>query len=176
MFPPLGYRGRRDNYRGPPRGGGPASASSQHPVYRYDSEFDFESANARFNKDDLEEEFKQKLKVVEGEEVSNGNGTAEGLDEVGVEEIPADGGSEGEFYDKSKSFFDSISCESNKAGAGRYVSACVCMSVCMFSCMLYDPWYMSATMGLSVIVCLSLCVCPQYRPLAKGVFPLPRII
>ena len=126
---PLGYRGRRDNYRGPPRGGGPASASSQNPVYRYDSEFDFESANARFNKDDLEEEFKQKLKVVEGEEkVSNGNGTAEGMDEVGVEEIPADGGSEGEFYDKSKSFFDSISCESNKqSGAGRYVSPCVCV-------------------------------------------------
>ena len=91
-------------------------------MYRYDSEFDFESANARFNKDNLEEEFKQKLKVdksAEGEEkVSNGSEAAEGPDEVSVEEIPADGGNEGEFYDKSKSFFDSISCESKPS---RYV-------------------------------------------------------
>ena len=42
-------------------------------MYRFDSEFDFESANAHFNKEDLEEEFKLKLKVDDGRSKEGGD-------------------------------------------------------------------------------------------------------
>ena len=133
LFSLSGYRGRRDNhYRGgAPRGGGRGGSysSQQQPTYRYDSEFDFESANARFNKDNLEEEFKQKVKVedggmVEGERRALENSPPETLpppeEEEGRENDMLENGSrEGEFYDKSKSFFDNISCELNTAGNER---------------------------------------------------------
>ena len=131
LFSLSGYRGRRDNhYRGgAPRGRGGSYSSQQQPTYRYDSEFDFESANARFNKDNLEEEFKQKVKVedggmVEGERRALENSPPETLpppeEEEGRENDMLENGSrEGEFYDKSKSFFDNISCELNTAGNER---------------------------------------------------------
>ena len=83
-------------------------------MYRYDSEFDFESANARFKKEDLEEEFKQKLKV---EDKRGDNGSAEGPLDAELEEFEQEGeeGGGDEFYDKSKSFFDSISCDAVKS-------------------------------------------------------------
>ncbi len=118
--------GYRSQGQRPPRGGGPGSNG---PVYRYESEFDFESANARFKREDFEEEFKQlhvdersdgssrrvsetigEDEVSQGEEreiVSSETLSDNEADPVTVEE---------EFYDKSKSFFDSISCESNGRG------------------------------------------------------------
>lgn len=131
LFSLTGYRGRKDtHYRGgPPRGGGKGGNYSSQPTYRYDSEFDFESANARFNKDNLEEEFKLKVRVedggvVEGERRVSENSPPETLpqpeEEEGRENDMLENGSrEGEFYDKSKSFFDNISCELNTAGNDR---------------------------------------------------------
>ena len=94
-------------------------------MYRYDSEFDFESANARFKKDALEEEFKQ----MHVDDRSDSRRTSEANDEneshsadhpeVGVTSSEAhsdndmDSGEDDLVYDKSKSFFDSISRENN---------------------------------------------------------------
>lgn len=128
--PPGNRRGYRGNYRGrggyrsqqrPPRGG-----NSNAPVYRYESEFDFESANARFKKEAFEEEFKQ-LHVddkseMESRRVSESNGDEdpplEDRTEVSVAssegQLDNDADvAEDECYDKSKSFFDSISRESS---------------------------------------------------------------
>ena len=138
MLSTTGYnrRGSRGYFRGPPRGG---SYPSQHqhrpprggasggngPVYRYDSEFDFESANARFNKEVFEEEFKQ-LHVDDKSETrsrrtSDSNGDDESVHPAVVSseldnEVESE---EDEFYDKSKSFFDSISCDTSAQGSNR---------------------------------------------------------
>ena len=130
------YRGgRRDHYRGPPRGGGGRSVQSgSGATFRYDSEFDFESANARFNKEVLEEEFKQKMSLDDQGSSRKSSGTNDGLespvsDDVVVldgEDVEAgsvEGGETDEYYDKSKSFFDNISCEGNVPGrSNQYVN------------------------------------------------------
>ncbi len=112
VLPTPGYRGgggRRNYYRG-------GSNNQDRPVYRYDREFDFESANARFNKDDLEQEFKQKLRVEDSENKSRYADSplvvdVDELEQNGEEEREEAGGEDSEFYDKSKSFFDNISHE-----------------------------------------------------------------
>lgn len=138
------YRGPRGNWRGgnytypnnyPIRGGGVSNVSpsntsgtsSSNPQHlRYDSEFDFESANALFSKEELEEEIKKKLRIED-----DGKDTVQGDDETPivnerVEELEEGEyeGDEGvvnerdkdeEFYDKSVSFFDNISCESSQS-------------------------------------------------------------
>lgn len=145
----IGYqRGRRDYHRGGRGGGrggqkgdrerGYARQNSDHrsggsdnnnkTAFKYDSEFDFESANARFKKEDLELEFKEKLRIEDGaRKVSEGSGRGmegESSDEEEViveeEEVAEDEDVE-EFYDKSKSFFDNISCEGNSTGINRWV-------------------------------------------------------
>lgn len=100
----------------------PANSAKPAP-FKYDSDFDFESANARFKKENLEQEF-EKLRLDsgssrkasaetlgEGEEPGVGSDDEVVIVEEGevVEEVE-------ECYDKSKSFFDNISCEgsSNK--------------------------------------------------------------
>ena len=131
-----GGRGGRRNFRsGGPwgwnRGGGP---SNQHePTYRYENDFDFESANAQFDKQVLEEEFKKLRVGSKGKsataESGSGGGPAtpttrgsvsEEVGDVVVEEEEVEMGEvvdddeepeQEEFYDKTKSFFDNISCE-----------------------------------------------------------------
>ena len=127
-----GGRGGRRNYRVPPheaggtsgRGGGPSN--QQGSTYRYESDFDFESANAQFNRQVLEEEFKR-MRVSRGkgsEDGGGGSGVTEEPLEV-EEEVEEDGEvveeeeqEEEAGYDSSKSFFDNISCE-NPANTGR---------------------------------------------------------
>ena len=107
--------------RGGGRGGG-GSSNHHEPTYRYENDFDFESANAQFNKEVLGEEFK-KLRVGKGkgsESGSNGDEPQE-VEEEGENEEMEDGevveeAEPEEFYDKSKSFFDSISCENPGSG------------------------------------------------------------
>lgn len=130
----IGHGGQGDYHRGPPRGGRPqgqrrGSGGGGGGTFRYDSEFDFESANARFNKEVLEEEFKQKLSIddhssTHSRRTSEGNEGAESptSDDVIVEDVAGgiegseNGGAESDYYDKSKSFFDNISCESSAPG------------------------------------------------------------
>lgn len=112
--------------RGGGRGGG-GPPNQQEPTYRYENDFDFESANAQFNKQVLEEEFRR-MRVgkgktsedvtTEGGDVQDITGEDDGeIDEFEDGEVMEEETEPEEFYDKTKSFFDSISCE-NPGGAG----------------------------------------------------------
>ena len=163
-----GYR-HYDNYQPPPPRKGTTSSAEQQK-FRYDSDFDFESANARFDKEELlAQEFKQKVKVEDGRKASQGDEEGAGEErkvevegeEEGEREGGGGGGGEGEgerggegekerkegeegllvngggdqeteYYDKSKSFFDNISCEANTSGSNRCV--CVCLCTCTHAC------------------------------------------
>lgn len=104
-----GYRGGfpRGGPRGPPRGqssrGRGGQGRAREPL-KFEGDYDFESANAQFDKDEIERELKEKLTLSDKATV---NGEKDGL-ENGEEEEEE----EHVYYDKSKSFFDSISCES----------------------------------------------------------------
>ena len=138
LFASVGHGGGHgDNYRSVPRGGRPqgqrrGSGGPGGGTFRYDSEFDFESANARFDKELLEEEFKQKLNLddhssTHSRRTSEGNEGADSptSDDIIVDDVAGgieggdDVGAEGDFYDKSKSFFDNISCESTTPGTSQ---------------------------------------------------------
>ncbi|KAL9974404.1 hypothetical protein ACROYT_G011430 [Oculina patagonica] len=99
-----GRRGGSSTRGSKPRTGG-------DPV-KFEGEFDFESSNAKFNKEEIEEELQQKLheNLRITDEVEN---TAE--NEV-IHDQPQ---SPVSFYDSSKSFFDSISCEANDRDKNR---------------------------------------------------------
>ena len=68
---------------------------------KFEGEFDFETANAKFHKEDLEDQLKEKLSIGE-----------EGQGELEEGEIP-EGGPVTPVYDKTISFFDNISTESH---------------------------------------------------------------
>lgn len=110
-----GYRGAP---RGGPRGGGSARGGAprgrggrQGESLKFEEEFDFESANAQFDKEEIERELKEKLvigdKTVNGDKDSVENGGDE------TEEDP-----DAISYDKNKSFFDNISCEATERAKG----------------------------------------------------------
>ena len=113
-------RGRGTSQRGGvashrTRGGSNNGAAARQPL-RYDSDFDFDSANALFSKESLEVEIKTKLRIDDNEEE---NATTTGMTEVEHEQELLEEGELDESdsvescYDKSLSFFDHISCEAN---------------------------------------------------------------
>ena len=57
-----GYHGGppRGGPRGAPRGGSARRPNSREPL-KFDKDFDFESSNAQFDKEEIERELKQKL-------------------------------------------------------------------------------------------------------------------
>ncbi|XP_008410124.1 LSM14A mRNA processing body assembly factor a isoform X5 [Poecilia reticulata] len=90
---------------------------------KFEKDFDFESANAQFNKEEIEKEFQSKLKLKDEKSEKALNGEDKG--DSGVETQNSEGNNEDErdplgpncYYDKSKSFFDNISCDDmRKAG------------------------------------------------------------
>ncbi|XP_036441441.1 LSM14A mRNA processing body assembly factor b isoform X2 [Colossoma macropomum] len=91
---------------------------------KFEKDFDFESANAQFNKEEIDREFQSKLKIKDEKAV---NGEDKG--DSGVETQNSEGNVDEEdplgpncYYDKSKSFFDNISCDDSrkeKDGGGR---------------------------------------------------------
>ncbi|XP_052818980.1 protein LSM14 homolog A-like isoform X2 [Mya arenaria] len=110
--------GQGGGYRGNPNRGGPRGAprghsargrnpQSREPI-KFEGEFDFESSNAQFDKEEIERELKQKLTL--GDSKENG-------------EKPVENGGDEEddeyFYDKAKSFFDNISCEASDRAKGK---------------------------------------------------------
>jgi len=105
-------RGQGGPMRGPPqrnhRGGGPR----REPL-KFDGEFDFETANAQFDKDKIEKELK---KLTIGECESESNNVVNGNKEEAAEEEDEE---DEIFYDKSKSFFDNISCEATERAKGK---------------------------------------------------------
>ncbi|XP_021048594.1 protein LSM14 homolog B isoform X3 [Mus pahari] len=101
-----GNRRTRNRSRGQNR---PTNAKEN--TIKFEGDFDFESANAQFNREELDKEFKKKLnfkddKADKGEEKDPAVMTQS-------EETPAEDDLLGPncYYDKSKSFFDNISSE-----------------------------------------------------------------
>lgn len=89
---------------------------------KFEKDFDFESANAQFNKEEIDREFHNKLKLKEDklekpEKPVNG----EDKGDSGVDTQNSEGNADEEdplgpncYYDKTKSFFDNISCDDNR--------------------------------------------------------------
>ncbi|XP_077191887.1 protein LSM14 homolog B isoform X2 [Paroedura picta] len=102
-----GNRRTRNRSRGQNR---PAAVKDN--TIKFESDFDFESANAQFNREELDKEFKKKLnfkddKVETGEEKGEPTVAAENWDGNADEDLLGPNC----YYDKSKSFFDNISSE-----------------------------------------------------------------
>ncbi|OWF50861.1 protein LSM14 homolog B-A-like isoform X2 [Mizuhopecten yessoensis] len=105
----------------PPRGGGrPQSGRPTESPLKFEGEFDFESSNAQFDKEEIERELKQKLTI--SDKVPTTNGEKEGSIENGGDNSSTNNPPEEEeddlFYDKAKSFFDNISCEATERAKG----------------------------------------------------------
>ncbi|XP_047395094.1 protein LSM14 homolog B isoform X2 [Sciurus carolinensis] len=101
-----GNRRTRNRSRGQNR-----PANVKENTIKFEGDFDFESANAQFNREELDKEFKKKLnfkedKAEKGEEKDPAVVTQS-------DETPAEEDLLGPncYYDKSKSFFDNISSE-----------------------------------------------------------------
>ncbi|XP_074644209.1 protein LSM14 homolog B-like isoform X2 [Tubulanus polymorphus] len=110
------YRGQGPPQRRPRRGGPPGFGRPKSEPLRFDDDFDFESSNAQFDKEQLDKELKEKCnitstaeKVVNGDEATTATTTAGSGDECENDE---------NYYDKSRSFFDNISCEASERAKG----------------------------------------------------------
>ncbi|XP_048353101.1 protein LSM14 homolog B isoform X2 [Sphaerodactylus townsendi] len=102
-----GNRRTRNRSRGQNR-----PAAVKENTIKFEGDFDFESANAQFNREELDKEFKKKLnfkddKVEAGEEKGDPTVAAENCDGNADEDLLGPNC----YYDKSKSFFDNISSE-----------------------------------------------------------------
>ncbi|KAF7664956.1 hypothetical protein LDENG_00159420 [Lucifuga dentata] len=115
---PVNRRGRGGGHRGRGR----FNVRRDGPM-KFEKDFDFESANAQFNKEEIDREFQSKLKLKDektdkSEKAVNGEDKADS----GVETQNSEGNAEDEgdplgpncYYDKSKSFFDNISCDDTR--------------------------------------------------------------
>ncbi|XP_041693865.1 LSM14A mRNA processing body assembly factor a isoform X3 [Coregonus clupeaformis] len=123
--PPPQRRGRGGGHRGR----GHFNVRRDGPM-KFEKDFDFESANAQFNKEEIDREFQSKLKLkdekTEKPEKAAANGEDKG--DSGVETVNSEGNADEEggealtpnvYYDKSKSFFDNISCDDSRKAAER---------------------------------------------------------
>ncbi|XP_014675215.1 PREDICTED: protein LSM14 homolog A-like [Priapulus caudatus] len=124
--------GRGESYsRGRGRGGRGLSGRPGQPTkpkdrIKFEGEFDFEAENAKFHKEELEEEF-QKLKlnsplpVAVTEKVAlNGDEKKEKEDSGNETQVDTHEEDDAMFYDKTKSFFDTISCEATERLKGKH--------------------------------------------------------
>merc|ERR1712038_1532382 len=110
-------RGVNQGYRG--RGGGRGGFQPGRPTggkketLKFEGEYDFDKANEEFK------EVLEKLQKTALEPKANGDSEPETTTEVEEGEIEAtDDASTEQFYDKKKSFFDSISCEATEKAKG----------------------------------------------------------
>ncbi|XP_043946290.1 protein LSM14 homolog B [Protopterus annectens] len=104
-----GNRRSRNRARGQARQG-----TVKENAIKFEGDFDFESANAQFNKEELEKEFQNKLNIKD-DKSDKADGDEKG--DSGVETQNSEGNAEEDplgpncYYDRSKSFFDNISSE-----------------------------------------------------------------
>lgn len=106
------------------RGRGRFNVRRDGPM-KFEKDFDFESANAQFNKEELEREFQSKLKLRDEKAEKALNGEDKG--DSGVETQNSESNADDEcdplgpncYYDKSKSFFDNISCDDTRKTSER---------------------------------------------------------
>ncbi|XP_056596022.1 LSM14A mRNA processing body assembly factor a isoform X2 [Triplophysa dalaica] len=117
--PPAARRGHAGGHRG--RGRYPIRR--EEPM-KFEKDFDFESANAQFNKEEIDIEFQSKLKLKDERSDKALNGEDKG--DSGVDTQNSEGNVDEEdplrpncYYDKSKSFFDNISCDDMRKAAER---------------------------------------------------------
>ncbi|KAM7150347.1 protein LSM14 homolog B isoform 4-T4 [Macrochelys suwanniensis] len=101
-----GNRRTRNRSRGQNR-----PATVKENTIKFDGDFDFESANAQFNREELDKEFKKKLnfkddKAEAGEEKSDSGVATQNDGNADEDHLGPNC-----YYDKSKSFFDNISSE-----------------------------------------------------------------
>ncbi|XP_041651341.1 LSM14A mRNA processing body assembly factor a isoform X2 [Cheilinus undulatus] len=115
---PANRRGRGGGHRGRGR----FNVRRDGPM-KFEKDFDFESANAQFNKEEIDREFQSKLKLKdEKTEKSEKAVNGEDKGDSGVETQNSEGNADDEcdplgpncYYDKSKSFFDNISCDDSR--------------------------------------------------------------
>ncbi|KAK1157765.1 hypothetical protein AOXY_G23915 [Acipenser oxyrinchus oxyrinchus] len=104
-------RRRQANRRSRNRGKGQnlvgnASARASGTI-QFEADFDFESANAQFIKEDLEKELQNKLNIKDGEEKGDSGVETQNSEETADEDTHGPNC----YYDKTKSFFDNISSE-----------------------------------------------------------------
>ncbi|XP_058846880.1 protein LSM14 homolog B-like isoform X2 [Acipenser ruthenus] len=104
-------RRRQANRRSRNRGKGQnlvgnASAKASGTI-QFEADFDFESANAQFIKEDLERELQNKLNIKDGEEKGDSGVETQNSEETADEDTHGPNC----YYDKTKSFFDNISSE-----------------------------------------------------------------
>ncbi|XP_044050022.1 LSM14A mRNA processing body assembly factor a isoform X9 [Siniperca chuatsi] len=112
---PANRRGRGGGHRGRGR----FNVRRDGPM-KFEKDFDFESANAQFNKEEIDREFQSKLKLKDEKTEKAVNGEEKG--DSGVETQNSEGNADEEgdplgpncYYDKSKSFFDNISCDDTR--------------------------------------------------------------
>ncbi|XP_061601579.1 LSM14A mRNA processing body assembly factor b isoform X2 [Cololabis saira] len=117
--PPGLYNGVQSNRRG--RGRGNRSRGKvnlrRDGTVKFDEDFDFETANAQFHKDEIDKELQTKLKLKDDkpEKAVNGEETADAdhpaNEATTEEEEPANNSC---YYDKTKSFFDNLSSEGTR--------------------------------------------------------------
>ncbi|XP_028665920.1 protein LSM14 homolog A-like isoform X2 [Erpetoichthys calabaricus] len=104
--------------RGGHRGRGRFGVRRDGPM-KFEKDFDFESANAQFNKEEIDREFQSKLKLKDDKpEKADKAVNGEDKGDSGVETQNSEGNADEDdplgpncYYDKSKSFFDNISCD-----------------------------------------------------------------
>lgn len=111
---PPGSRRKQGARRSRNRGRGQILVGNTKPsTLQFESDFDFEMANAQFNKDDLEKEIEEKLSVQEPKERPEERSDKEQEKPVPESESPADEDPLGPkcFYNKAKCFFDNVSSE-----------------------------------------------------------------
>ncbi|KAM9510137.1 protein LSM14 homolog A-like isoform 4-T4 [Guaruba guarouba] len=117
---PGGLAARRG--RGGHRGGRGRFGIRRDGLMKFEKDFDFESANAQFNKEEINREFHNKLKLKEDKlekPEKPVNGEDKGDSGVNNQNREGNAGEEDPlgpncYYDKTKSFFDNISCDDNR--------------------------------------------------------------
>ncbi|XP_078411156.1 protein LSM14 homolog B isoform X1 [Cetorhinus maximus] len=115
---PQPQRRRSGNRRVRNRGRGQNfSGNNKEATMKFEGDFDFESANAQFNKEEFEKEFQNKLKIKDDKVHKGDLGDQEEKGDPNVETPSTEGNKEEPplgpncYYDKTKSFFDNISTE-----------------------------------------------------------------
>nr|XP_029136953.1 protein LSM14 homolog A-like isoform X2 [Labrus bergylta] len=112
---PANRRVRGSGYRGRGR----FNVRRDGPM-KFEKDFDFESANAQFNKEEIDKEFQSKLKLKDEKAEKAVNGEEKGDSAVETQNSEGNAEEEGDplgpncYYDKSKSFFDNISCDDTR--------------------------------------------------------------
>ncbi|KAJ3593638.1 hypothetical protein NHX12_005972 [Muraenolepis orangiensis] len=117
----LGAPPNRRGRGGGNRGRGRYNVRRDGPV-KFEEDFDFETANAQFNKDEIDKELQSKLKLKDEKPEKALNGEEKASAEQPAAEAPGDEeepGSSSCYYDKTKSFFDNLSCDDLRKGGDR---------------------------------------------------------